>query len=1660
MLIRLPFFRRPRRSSSRRHAAPSVVTSRLERLEDRTLLAAFTVSATYDSIDANPGNGIAADSLGATTLRAAIQEANALAGPDLIILPAGTYTLSRTGANEDSGSTGDLDITSEITIVGAGASRTFIDGADIDRILHVLGTGALSLSGVTIRNGTALNAAGILNSGRLQILDSIIENNVATGAGNSVGGGIGNAQGILEMTRVTIRGNSATVNGGGLYNSGGTITMTDCIVENNAATVDGGGLSIFNGSLNMTGGFIRNNSAAVDGGGLSTENAVVTLTDVSVTGNIAAGDGGGLNSIGLAQLRVFNSLISGNTATNGYGGGIRNFNATFGLRDSTVSGNQTGRSGGGFDNDTGLAEIVNSLFQGNAAVEAGGAINNYFSTLGISNSTISGNQAGTFGGGINNLQSGNLTAVNLTVTANSSTSAGGGISNAAVFNIVNSLIAGNAGPAGSRDVVGAFSSMGSNLVARVNGATGFTVVGDLTGTEASPLNPLLGPLADNGGPTLTHALLAGSPAIDAGRSDGVAPFDQTGTTRVLDGNRDGTFAADIGAVEFFLNPVTFVVNSTADTLDRNPGNGLAVDRNGEITLRSAIQEANALAGENRIELPAGLFKLKRAGAGEDFAATGDLDIRDHLIIAGAGAGVTIIDAADLDRVFHILSGVAFTLTGVTIRNGTALFGGALLSTGGIVTLQDVVVEGSVATGNTSNSAGGGIAAEQGQLNLINVTVTGNSAAVDGGGLYMINGTLAIVNSTISGNTATRTGGGVAFEQTSAQITDSTITGNISGDEGGGLAAGSNSLASILTTSINGNTATGFGGGLYVISSQVTLTESTIAGNTSSSSGGGINNEQGNVQLVRSTVSGNTAVNGGGIDNFQGIVGLTQSTVSGNAATANGGGIVSFAGSTTDLVSTTIANNSADGFGGGIWTEGLVRVRNSIIAINTAGLGSPDYAGSALSQGTNIVGIRAGMSGIVNGQNGDRTGTLAAPLDPVLSPLSDHGGPTLTHIPLAGSPAIDAGIELPGTTVDQRGNARFRDGNLDGVYRSDIGATEYVGIIATLTTSGTITIIRSGDEVVVSRQFTGSLTSTILFAVPIDVIDQIAIGGSTSADTVIVDVSSGNPIPRGGLAVRDTTISDGDTVQLTGSLASVTYDFVFGRTLLGDRPVVISGMETVSDQLSATVRILQFTSGDDVIRLEDNGTANDGRMRVVISNTTTVEFPVPVSTLIVNLGAGNDELLVSGVDAAFTQTVLALGGSGDDLINASTLLRPISMEGGDGDDTLIGGSGNDVLSGEAGADSLTGNAGDDTLLGGSEADVLSGGAGHDLLSGHSGPDTLTGGLGNDTIQGGTAVDMLVESADVNFTLSDTALTGLGNDELEAVERVRLTGGVSDNHLDASGFSGRTTLDGGAGNDTLTGGSGADLLTDLAGGNDLLNGGAGNDTLNGGPGSDSLTGGPGSDLLSGGLGRDFIIEQGNVNFTLTSSQLSGLGLDQLISIEAAVLTGGNGANGLNASAFIGMVTLDGGAGNDTLIGSSGADILRGGDGQDSLRGGGGNDQLFGDAGHDTLVGDDGDDTLDGGDGNDGLSGRAGNDSVRGQQGADTILGDAGDDTLMGEGGDDTVIGGDGNDIISGNSGTDRLVGGRGGGQPRQAGDIINATAGEIDESFSFFADWATL
>jgi subtilisin-like proprotein convertase family protein len=287
------------------------------------------------------------------------------------------------------------------------------------------------------------------------------------------------------------------------------------------------------GVVTLTGLTITN-GLGVDGGGVYNNGGDAAIIQSTLSGN-SAGDGGAIANFG--RMTIDDSAISDNEAS--FGGAIFN-RGTMTITHSTVRDNSAGSGiGGGIAN--GGAMILNdNTLSNNTSGSGGGIYNDRSGNMTIDNSTISGNSASTGdGGGILN-EFGTMILDNSTLSGNSGSVAGGGIANTGPMTLSNSIVANS--PSGG-DCSGAISSQGHNLDG--DDTCNLTATGDITNT-----NPFLGPLQDNGGDTFTHALLTGSPAIDAGNCPG-AGADQRDLSRPVDVLDVANVAdtCDIGAFE-------------------------------------------------------------------------------------------------------------------------------------------------------------------------------------------------------------------------------------------------------------------------------------------------------------------------------------------------------------------------------------------------------------------------------------------------------------------------------------------------------------------------------------------------------------------------------------------------------------------------------------------------------------------------------------------------------------------------------------------------------------------------------------------------------------------------------------------------------------------------------------------------------------------------------------------------------------------------------------------------------------------------------------------------------------------------------------------------------------------------------------------------------
>jgi CSLREA domain-containing protein len=539
---------------------------------------------------------------------------------------------------------------------------------------------------------------------------------------------------------------------------------------------------------------------------------------------------------------------------------------------------------------------------------------------------------------------------------------------------------------------------------------------------------------------------------------------------------------------------TYTVNTTLDTLDVQPANGICADVSGKCSLRAAIMAANLVKSADTIILPAGVYQLTRAGY-DDAANVGDLDILDDLTLQGAGSGVTIVDgngALTGDRVFQVLSTADFvTLSGMTIRNGRSLSitigtsagGGILMEGAGNLLLSDVLLDSNTA------SAGGGLCANLstlgGSVTMDHSIVHANKASAgagEGGGVLATfladSSTLTVQDTKVYSNTAGGLGGGFVVSGSDLahwSIARSEIYSNTAASAG---AIGNFMPLTLSDSSLHNNRASIDGGAIESFS-PLTIMRTTLAVNSALRFGGGIFSEAGGTSalyhkfanIAQSTISGNSAQYGGGIYhtgfyNANSLLTLENSTLTGNVVylpggatgRTDGGGLYAYGGQTL-LRYATIANNMvlerfpvpAPGIGGGLYitATAVLTAEASIIADNTRGNGiTPSVADDCFSSGTTgelSYDLFTTMANcfVTGGQFAITVGQ-----DPLLGLLQFNGGLTKTKALLTGSPAIDAippnVFCVAGVTNDQRGGVRA-GGQHRGGSACDLGAYELDGL---------------------------------------------------------------------------------------------------------------------------------------------------------------------------------------------------------------------------------------------------------------------------------------------------------------------------------------------------------------------------------------------------------------------------------------------------------------------------------------------------------------------------------------------------------------------------------------------------------------------------------------
>jgi predicted outer membrane repeat protein len=852
---------------------------------------------------------------------------------------------------------------------------------------------------------------------------------------------------------------SLTLRGGDVVNSGGAIHNSENL------TLD-----------RLT---FRDNAASNDGGALFIQQGNVTISNTTFTQNFAADDGGGIYVVNAAtplggpwKTTISNSTISGNTAGD-RGAGILNANGDVKISYSTITNNQSASlrgsgliSGvGGTPNTYTHTEVRSTIISGNGNndVEQFGLSGNTIVSLGYNfvgngNASALFNATGDINGQTNPMlkplaRTGGLVLTHEPQTGSPVIDAGDPAAVAGVGDVplldqrglfYQRVVDGN-DDAVDRIDIGAYELQGVTYI--VN-----TINDENDGDYSTPAMP------NPFGPGLSLR-----EAIELSNASPLQDFIE--------------FDASLLGLTMFMSSVGFLapfstadLRITDDVVITGPGSSLlTINVSGAANMQGIAQRAFTVDNGQ----PNSLIDVTISG----------LDLINSRAQVPGGT-IFSRENLTLDDIFWVNNSTF----------GDAMHGGVIYQEGGSLKLNNSTITGSSTEGVNSN--GGAIYGLNTDMTISYSTIAGNTTArtqADGGGIYVRGSNLTLDQTTLTGNSTpggASDGGGFFARDSVVVANESIVAGNVttgSNSEGGGFYSLNSSVTfNNSTLSINSTIGTtSSGGGAFINGGSFLLNDSLVSQNFTqglNAVGGGIANAGGVVQLNRTTVVGNrttgTSAHGAGVHNLNGSLTVTDSTLRANLTQgpgARGAGIYSHTGgsaATTRIVNSTLSGNVTADHGGGLYNRsGTTVIQHSTITENSApffgfGGGINSYGGSAaqtrvkssivagnlgsdvdifggnsintfVSEGYNLIGN--GLSKNAFSVIGDRIDTG----DPLLGPLADNGGGTFTHLPMAGSLAINAGnpAAAPGLAgvpqFDQRGTgfSRVRGG------RIDIGAVE-------------------------------------------------------------------------------------------------------------------------------------------------------------------------------------------------------------------------------------------------------------------------------------------------------------------------------------------------------------------------------------------------------------------------------------------------------------------------------------------------------------------------------------------------------------------------------------------------------------------------------------------
>lgn len=1025
--------------------------------------------------------------------------------------------------------------------------------------------------------------------------------------------------------------------------------------------------------------------------GFFTTSSTLTIDGLTMTG-ATGGTAGAVNMLtAAANVVVKNSVITGNSGTNA--GAINLASGATGMvtvENSTIS-NNTGQTGGIYYFGGGSLLVKNSTLTGNVGTAAngweGGAIV-FYGAVGtggvtIENSTLHGNtsaNATAGGGGIAfSNATGAATIRNSTITGNIAPAgavggAGVGVgygTGGIALTIQSSIIAQNTGNATGPDLrLGNSSATATNSLIGVLPPTLFTSgSGTITGTSGSPLNPLLLPLADYGGPTRTRLPDVGSPVLEVGANPNSLTADQRGVGRVVG-------AIDMGAVERqTVEPIPFGTLAAPLTNVTAPGGtsySVSVTFTDPGGTMVGMNVATIMAGNVvRITGPGGLnqlvpfdsidngtngtprtavYKFTPPGGSWDSTDTGTYTFSiennivkdlDGLFVAGSTLGsFTVVIPQELMVTTDADSGAGSLRDAITQINANTSPGIITFDPGFFNTSRTISLDTALPT---FTLAGGAVTIAGPGASLLTIE---RSTTATGGDFRIFNSTAPSFNLSgvrlANGVAATGNGGGILssgiLTVDSVVFENNSATGNAFGaGSGGAIALAGTSFLNLQNSTISGNTAQRSGGAIYFFSGGSLLMEnSTISGNTTTDAapsyiGGGAVYFFGtasaspppgfNAQaltIANSTIVGNTTASSGGAVNlavFTGILFLLNSTVTGNTA----------------------VNTTAGYGGGGIFTYAptfvYMGIYNSIVSGNTNANGADILTDVAPANSNG--GVFTSFSAIGDTSTfteNDGTGNIAPGTDLMLGLLADNGGPTMTMAPQPGSPLIDAGDDLNAFgLLDQLGGTHDR---ISGTA-VDIGAYEVQPAKVTV------------EKAVGQADPTNIPTAVfdVVFNVPVtgfditDVVLTSNVGGAVtgftgSGTTYQVTVTGMSGQGTVSIAVPPDVALDG---SLKGNAASTSVDNEVEFDTVGSTSTIelqvgqndVTNVNSVDFLVTFNEPVFNFDDTD----ISTAGTTAGGVLVTTVTQLTATTFNINVSgmasdgVVVVNFvaGAANDFL---------------------------------------------------------------------------------------------------------------------------------------------------------------------------------------------------------------------------------------------------------------------------------------------------------------------------------------------------------------------------------------------------------------------------------------------------